>query len=360
MARLTLYFLVLSCFLSACGNEEEPTIDIADEFQVYVDTFEQEAAKRGLEDVFSERGIQVRFGDPNALQFGNPEFFAGYCDIVSDPPIVNINQATWNVLIERNKEFVIFHELGHCLWERQHINDLLPNGELKSMMVGGDFENSVGNKVINFSGLRRDYYIDELFDESISPPDWSTETFTYEAISGLNKRLLEELVFDSVNNKWLPDTHDCLFGIMRDETLVLENTCAEPQEIIRPVVSYNNINFEIELEIKIAESGRINFVWGGLNEAEQMQLGIEKSGLISLSSKDEQLGTFALIEVQDWQVNDKNLINIISQNNRYSLFVNGQMRYVNDYYEFAAGMMGFEIEDANVLTISKLNLFELE
>ena len=71
------------------------------------------------------------------------------------------------------KEDLLFHELGHALLGRKHLNSTLENGDWKSIMCGGD---KVNNRSwnINYRGERRKYYLDELFDESTKQPDFAS------------------------------------------------------------------------------------------------------------------------------------------------------------------------------------------
>jgi hypothetical protein len=71
------------------------------------------------------------------------------------------------------KEDLIFHELGHGLLSRNHLNSTLENNEWKSLMCGGT---KVNNRSwnINYRGIRRSYYIDELFDEGTKALDFGS------------------------------------------------------------------------------------------------------------------------------------------------------------------------------------------
>src|ERR1035437_9451238 len=85
------------------------------------------------------------------------------------------------------KEDLIFHELGHGLLKRDHLNLTLENGDWKSIMCGGD---KVGTRSwnINYKGIRRNYYIDELFDENTPAPDFSSNMFLADS-TGFKKAL---------------------------------------------------------------------------------------------------------------------------------------------------------------------------
>ncbi|MEM6320767.1 MAG: hypothetical protein AAF960_24080 [Bacteroidota bacterium] len=354
--KYTNLVLLLLCLL-ACGKDAEtPSVNIGEPFRPYFDLFEEEAKRRGVEDIFAETGITIQFGDPSDLQFGNSEFIAGYCDIVSSPPIVNINESIWEILSERNKEIVIFHELGHCAFERQHLNELLPNGELKSMMVGGDFDNEAGNKIINYSGFRRSYYLDELFNEATSAPAWANRTPVYEEITNSAKVLIETLNFEEANNKWLPNSTDCLNGLLENDALAIENTCAELQELTNTIDDFTDSNFELEVALELLKEGRVNLTWGGANNG--MQVGIDKTGLIRWQSSEGDF--FALIQASDWRTDGKNVINIVRKNNRYFLYTNDTFLYENDFYELAENSIGVEIETENMVKISKLNIYRFD
>lgn len=71
------------------------------------------------------------------------------------------------------KEDLIFHELGHGLLGRGHLNTTLENGDWKSIMCGGDMINE-REWNINYRGERRAYYLDELFEESTAAPDFAS------------------------------------------------------------------------------------------------------------------------------------------------------------------------------------------
>jgi hypothetical protein len=94
------------------------------------------------------------------------------------------------------KEDLIFHELGHGLLGRNHLNTTLENGDWKSIMCGGDKVNDRSWN-INYKGMRRAYYVDELFDESTSAPDFSSIQLIADTLGYLPKL---QLSFDNEAN----------------------------------------------------------------------------------------------------------------------------------------------------------------
>lgn len=70
-------------------------------------------------------------------------------------------------------EETMFHEYGHAILNRSHTFDRLPNGMYKSVM--GNYSN------IQYGGwsahdsiyYRREYYLDELFNQKTDVPEWA-------------------------------------------------------------------------------------------------------------------------------------------------------------------------------------------
>jgi hypothetical protein len=87
----------------------------------------------------------------------------------------------WSREPSQNQEALVFHELGHCLLNRNHKDDLFPSGASKSIMttsMDGPYEPCVyvfgeDASVCNRT-VRRGYYINELFNEHLDEvPAWA-------------------------------------------------------------------------------------------------------------------------------------------------------------------------------------------
>ena len=166
-------FIFLCIFFNACQEELDPVYQVPDEIQPYVDKFLEEASKRGFD-------YQI---DNLIIQYDNElgAEVCGVCSSNSQVPsqqrIIRINpKCNYNGDLEL--ETLIFHELGHCVLDRRHEATLLPNGDPKSIMVANDISlysfciYPVGNQPCNFT-FKREYYLDELFDEKTPVPDWA-------------------------------------------------------------------------------------------------------------------------------------------------------------------------------------------
>lgn len=127
------------------------------------------AADQALWDHFSDfeaealaRGINI---DLNAVDLTagiseiDEENVAGLCQYGTH--ITNnviIDGDFWNNTSFSSREFVVFHELGHCVLGRGHTELQNSNGSCTSMMASG-----TGSCRFNYTTQTRATYLDELF-----------------------------------------------------------------------------------------------------------------------------------------------------------------------------------------------------
>ncbi|MEM9921916.1 MAG: hypothetical protein AAF990_27675 [Bacteroidota bacterium] len=119
----------------------------------YFDRFEEEARSRGVAVDLASRGITGGISDLEG------EHVAGQCNYnFRTPNHITVDQEFWDRSSDRFKEFIIFHELGHCYLFRDHREDSHANGRCVSLMRSG-----LGNCWDAYNNLNREAYIDELF-----------------------------------------------------------------------------------------------------------------------------------------------------------------------------------------------------
>ncbi len=162
--------------LQACQSDEgfTPTYEVPTEFQVYIDTFLREAAARGHD--LEINNLIIEIDDELTISM------CGVCNSLESSDKaqkiirLNPNCLDFNPTLV---ETLIFHELGHCILLRSHEESLLPNGDPRTMMVANNLEVYApciyaidGGDDCN-NTFKRDYYLDELFDESIPTPEWA-------------------------------------------------------------------------------------------------------------------------------------------------------------------------------------------
>ncbi len=152
----------------SCNDWNEYRVE--SDFEPFVTRFEYEANLRGHTFSFRSSGLIVEFGK---LDKG----VAGLCHD-GNPVRIEIDENYWRKMgnyggAELIREELIFHEMGHGILGRKHLNKTLSNGEWKSIMCGGEMQqNRTWN--VNYRGQRREYYLDELFFESTAEPSFFT------------------------------------------------------------------------------------------------------------------------------------------------------------------------------------------
>ncbi|MEM6722957.1 MAG: putative metallopeptidase [Bacteroidota bacterium] len=149
--RLTYWFAVLLIALSSC-NQEEDTLFIDGELEVYYALFQEEAAKRGITVDYDNAQIEGYIGDIDI------EDASGACQ-QGEPSFILVDQEWWNNASEMEREFLIFHELGHCFLLREHLDDQHTDGSCVSMMHSSS--SICDNK---YNTETRQAYLDELFN----------------------------------------------------------------------------------------------------------------------------------------------------------------------------------------------------
>ena len=177
--KIVLLFTVF--FVVACNDQH--SYNVPTDVSKYVLQFESEAAKRNKNFDFSTSGLIIEFTDLK-------DNTAGLCHY-EQPIRIEIDSIYWNAIgktagAELMRENLIFHELGHGFLKRPHNNDVLENGDWKSIMCGGE---KVNNRSwnINYRGLRREYYLDELFNESTPQPEFSSLLFVADSTGFTDK-----------------------------------------------------------------------------------------------------------------------------------------------------------------------------
>jgi len=197
----TLYLCALLIFFAACSTEDAKfsNINVEEAFEPYVAAFIEEGAKRGYDIDFEDTGLTIVFGNtPNAS--ASCSEIAGH-DWGSHQIIVN--KDAWVSLNDSLQQRLIFHELGHCELNRTHFNEKFEDGSWVSIMRGDPLTQAEEQLPIPYFGFRKNYYIDELFDEQVQAPDWANRTFNYQ-----DNELALNLLKSGSNLSSLNDTID--------------------------------------------------------------------------------------------------------------------------------------------------------
>ena len=281
-------------FLTKCGKEEElPSIDVRPDFKPFLDQYIAEAESRGVVADFSQTGLSIQFRPMEE------EESAGVCFLGQFR--IEIDRSDWNGMAPPEKEGLIFHELGHCHLDRPHLNNLLPNDEWKSRMRGTPFTDDRPTTV-NFTGRRREYYVDELFDVNTPVPNWVNITQEYSFLDNVERNVIYERLPDSVSFM---------------------------QRLFLP----SGANWEIELEMNNYETEElIAIVWGQDNNEKSWRMGYSREKQFIIRSGEDIWGTIFIEDEVEELVNDEyNKLTVRQIDNVCYVFINEKFIYWFDY-----------------------------
>ncbi len=131
--------------------------DVDERLWSYFERFETEGQARGFDvDLVASRISGV-------IEDLDGEHIAGQCTTFGNfrPGSVTIDSEFWEASNDLFKEFIIFHELGHCYLDRDHREDAFSNGRCVSIMRSGTLDCRD-----NYNVATRAAYISELFEPS--------------------------------------------------------------------------------------------------------------------------------------------------------------------------------------------------
>ncbi len=146
----TLGFSFLSCQKQA---QEKVYTNVDQKLWELFEKFEEEASLRGFDIDLEADGIEATIG------LIEQQHVAGTCHYNENTPnSIIIDEEFWMIADEDLKEFILFHELGHCKLQRNHREDAFDNGNCISIMRSG-----VEDCKDNYGSTSRTQYLDELF-----------------------------------------------------------------------------------------------------------------------------------------------------------------------------------------------------
>lgn len=148
-------------FLLGCACRTEPVQVIEPELEPYIQDFFAAGNPRGYSGTLETVDLIAEFGSTQ----GDAE---GQCQRRRNR--VTVDRERWEQLSEDRRKWLVFHELGHCLLNRDHRNDLGPAGVCQSVMRGTEGGFSCSTNF--FSELWFNYYLNELFNPDTPLPDW--------------------------------------------------------------------------------------------------------------------------------------------------------------------------------------------
>ena len=157
IAILCIGLMILGCSQDSVEEVVEPVTfpNVDEQLVPYFERFQQEAAARGISVNLATAGIE------GVVEEIDEQHVAGQCSYnrFNNPRLVTVDASFWRRSSNLFKEFIVFHELGHCYLNRGHLESSFSNGVCTSIMRSG-----VGDCFDNYNQNTRDYYLDELFE----------------------------------------------------------------------------------------------------------------------------------------------------------------------------------------------------
>jgi len=156
MLKSYFFLFLVICLSASCANKVDGVI-MDEELAPFFLIFEEEAAMRDV--IFNNEAEQIEGYIQNIIDGG----VIGACRRNDGD---GINRSTffdkeyWSTATSLEKEYVVFHELGHCFLELDHDDSENEKGECTSIMASG-----TGSCRDNFNNLTRDELLDELFSK---------------------------------------------------------------------------------------------------------------------------------------------------------------------------------------------------
>ena len=139
--------------LGLISCQEEPSLVIDEVLKPYVDMFLIEAENRGKQIDLETNGLSA-----HVMTIAEPGIL-GQCYTYSDDSRqIVIDTDTWVDLSELGKEYLMMHELGHCVLDLGHNDSIDQNGNCLSIMQSG-----TGSCQVRYNQNNREQLLDELF-----------------------------------------------------------------------------------------------------------------------------------------------------------------------------------------------------
>ena len=159
--------MILVLGAMACQDQQEAEDDeffpkstrsypgVEEAFWPYFENFERAADDRGILIDLASLGITAGFEESVSQE---PQI-VGMCQSHPDQGeqiIIDLNE--WKRTTQFRHEFMLFHELGHCVLNRGHFDEAYPSGICKSIMRSGE-----ADCFDYYNASTRSTYLDELF-----------------------------------------------------------------------------------------------------------------------------------------------------------------------------------------------------
>jgi hypothetical protein len=349
--KKTSFILTISLCLFglSCSKENTP---IPVQFQKYVDSFIVEAQKRGKK--YDIKKLKISLSDNVPVHASGQAQLGSYN--------VEIDRTKWKEYEDSGseiiKESLIYHELGHAILNRVHKNDILPDGSSASIMCGRDY---TINCSVAYGGMRKKYYLDELFDENTPTPDWADYSNFKDEYLGNKRLLIVSEEFDDFKNfeSTKPANATIKNGILNIEA---GSNIQKPFIELRNFLPYFTIpeeNIEIEVRFSVIQ-GTITVGWTPVFENPTdgylLTFNTKQTSQLNLSLNSAIYNTTISKPIDNlFLKNDFNVLTMRRINNDVYFFLNNKIVYISDLIEVATPYI--TVNNQNLYWLSAMGVF---
>lgn len=351
MQKLATYLFISSVlFLTAC--KKDIWYDVEPEFEAYINEFEENAASHGYTLDIEELGLIMQFGDLAEEQ-------SGLCHY-EDPIRIEIDKTTWNRSSYSNKKQIIFHQMGHGFLNRDHDNTKLQNGEWKSIMRGNPLP-EWSSPVVNFSGLREAYYIDELFDSESLAPWWASHYKAYDSITAnmVSDVLRDDFDTDATHAEWpVSESAECTTSIKDGQYQVENHSSSDIFITVQHPLDYvQNVQIECEFEIsEFEEDAYSGLLWGGTSEGNAYVNAYNGNHSIIFRNKDASMTYYKNYSSPLVRGSAHNKITIRKLDSLYYYYFNENFLYFTDLKQIYGNRLGFAVGSNSSIHIDEFSV----
>jgi Zn-dependent peptidase ImmA (M78 family) len=149
-----LLFLIFSIIISGCATGYQVDELIVYGFEDYITKFENDSIIYGRPTKIQE--LVIQFGDLRGYR--EEKNVVGLCQRAYNfqPPIITIDLNYWQQITDAEKEWLVYHELGHCILNREHREDRIRENNCVASVMYPKTEYACYENL-------QDYYLKELF-----------------------------------------------------------------------------------------------------------------------------------------------------------------------------------------------------
>lgn len=336
----------------ACTDGPEYAYQVDPAFEPYVQKFKDDAKRYGQN--FDSTALIMRFANLTDNK-------AGQCYMYRKPILIEIDQTYWESIAtstnaDNLREELIFHEMGHGFMQREHLNNQLTRGDWQSMMFGDELPNNL-QPTLNYRGMRKEYYIQELFTLTTEKPAWST--IEAPDFSTVQEQEIMRLKTNEQCQFTLQDT-EYYHSYIENNQLVVKNKSALPIAIPLNANIETNTNFCIEINYQISgETTHSGGVFWGETDPSKTNYNLHYCELHTNQHVD--IGEYScLIPFMDLYVEaittGFNQLTIRKQDNYLYYFINGVFAYYNDLTDLPIGgnNMGIILSENSTMRVQSM------